>query len=208
MLVAVAAASARCHNSSELHTAPVPTGARGREDFFRLPIQKAQAYSAMAHNAFQMAAAAATTEVLIGIERHHGVAALPYSVGFRIMTEANSHAERPNPDQLVQTAVRRGDPGRDGIGIIGNGEPRFDAVLRQSRAQGDFDFQALELRQIGRIEDGTQPDDAGKGEADRLYRSLAASEEASAASYACTKSSAGMLCNSSWFNRRRTASTT
>src|ERR1700732_295984 len=50
------------------------------EHFFRLPVQEPQAHGAIAHDAFQVAYAAASAVALLGVERDGDVATLPHAL--------------------------------------------------------------------------------------------------------------------------------
>src|SRR6185295_14923561 len=57
---------------------------RALENFFGFKIQESKSHSPMAHNAFKVTSATATTEVLFRIKGHHGVTALSYIADLRV----------------------------------------------------------------------------------------------------------------------------
>src|SRR3984957_4902236 len=77
------------------------------EHFIRFHIQESQPHGALAHDAFQMADAAAATIAFARIERHHYVAAFPDAFAPRINSKAHAIAERPDANEAVQISVRR-----------------------------------------------------------------------------------------------------
>src|SRR5690349_18241205 len=81
----------------EFERTPVVVARRG-EYFFGLHIQEAQAHGPVAHNAFQVAHAAAAAEALLGIERYHHVACFPDTLVVWTAAETYPVAEIPDPD--------------------------------------------------------------------------------------------------------------
>src|ERR1700742_2900338 len=91
--------------ADEVHAAGV-TLLRGCEDFFRLHIEEAQAHGPVAHDAFEVASAAATAVSFFGVECDHHVAAFPYAFGIREASKANAIAQRPDPDEAIEAPLR------------------------------------------------------------------------------------------------------
>ena len=117
----------------ELHTALVAL-LRILEHFVRLHVQEAQAHGALAHDAFQMAHAAAAAIAFARIERHHHVAAFPDAFAPRINSKADAVAERPDANEAVQISVRGGQAGRQHVGVVVDVNRRSDAAIPQRRA--------------------------------------------------------------------------
>jgi len=82
--------------------APRLAGRGVREDLFRLKIHKPQPHGALAHDPFQVAASAATAEMLFGIKRDNRVARFPKTVAMWVAAVSNTGPERPHPDQAIQ----------------------------------------------------------------------------------------------------------
>src|SRR5260370_1808082 len=101
------------------------------KNFFGFEIQKTQAHGAAPENAFQMSAAATTTEILLWIESDDRVAAFPDAFTGTEAAETNAVAERPHADEFVQLALRRGDSCGHDVGVI----EKVNARARQCSAQ-------------------------------------------------------------------------
>ncbi len=101
------------------------------EHLVRLHIQEAQPHGAVAHDALQMAHAAAAAIALARIQRHHHVAAFPNSFAPRINAKADAVAERPDANEAVQISVRCGQPGGQNVGVVVDVNRRGDAVFPQ-----------------------------------------------------------------------------
>ncbi len=94
------------------------------ENFFRLKVKESQAHGAETENSLEMAAAAASAEVFLGIQRDDRMPAFPNSFAGRIAAEPHSVAERPHAHQLVQFALRRGDSRGHNVRVIKNANLR------------------------------------------------------------------------------------
>ena len=90
----------------------------------------------MAHDAFQMAHAAAAAVAFARIEGDNHMAALPNSGRRRIDAEADAVAERPDADEAVQMPMRRSQTGRENIGVVVDKNRRGDTAGAAPRYQG------------------------------------------------------------------------
>src|SRR5258708_13512843 len=76
-------------------------GARISEHLVGFEIEEAHAHGAVAEDAFEMAASAASAETFLGIERDHGMPALPNSFPPWITAEATAVPQLPHPNQFA-----------------------------------------------------------------------------------------------------------
>src|SRR5258708_6813469 len=97
---------------------PRIAGARISEYLVGFEIEEAHAHGAVAEDAFEMAASAASAETFLGIERDHGMPALPNSFAPWITAEANAVAQRPHANQFAKFVAGRGDSGGHGVGVV------------------------------------------------------------------------------------------
>ena len=104
-----------------------------REDLFRLEVEEAHAHGAIAHDAFEMAHAAATAEALLGIEGDGDVAALPDAFDIGPAAVADAVADGPDAGELVELAAGGGDAGGDGVGVVGDVDGRRDTSAARTR---------------------------------------------------------------------------
>ena len=123
----------------------VELAAGGGEDLFGLHIKKTQAHGAVAHDAFEMAAAAAAAVVFPLVEGDDGMAALPDAFGEGVGTIADAGAEGPNADTLVELAVFGGKSGRHGVGVIGNNDRGWNTLRGELLAEHFTDACAFDL---------------------------------------------------------------
>src|SRR5882762_2650759 len=79
------------------------------KNFFRFEIQKPHAHRAVSQNSFQVTAPAAPAKILLRVQRHHRMSALPCAFTPGIPPESNSVAKCPHPIELVQHAARGGE---------------------------------------------------------------------------------------------------
>ena len=164
MLVAVAAASARCHRCNEVRAPAVACRSVG-EHLFRFEIQEPLPHAPTADDAFEVADAAAAAVLLLRVQAHDDMSALP---------DAVCRGYRPNPTPLpsvhtrisVSRCPRRGrDARRKRVGVV-QCEHRGDAT--QERRQRGVELVALGLRQVRRLLDDAVADDSGEPDADGL----------------------------------------
>ena len=107
----MAAARALCQRLLEFEAALVAALTGGGvdpgmlEDLFGLHVEEAQAHGAMAHDAFDVAAASAAAEAFFFVERDDGVAALPDALCEGVAAVADADAESPDADHGVELAV-------------------------------------------------------------------------------------------------------
>ena len=124
---AVAAARARCHSSTNSRQRWSPCFGLGK-NFFGFEVEEAHAHGAVAHDAFEMADAAAAAEFLLWIERDDGVTALPDAFNIGPAAVADAVAESPDAGELVELAARCGDSGGDGVGVVGDVDGGVDVA--------------------------------------------------------------------------------
>ncbi len=79
---------------------------------------------------FQVPLAAAGAVLLLGIERDHGVSALPRSVGIRESSEADAVADCPHAHQPIQLSAGGGHARSYCVGVVQDAH-----VVIQSRVQ-------------------------------------------------------------------------
>src|ERR1700722_5069776 len=99
-----------------------------------LHVQEAQPHGPLAHDALQMADAAAAAISFAGIERHHYVTAFPNSVAARIDSKSDAIAERPDADKAIQISVRRRQTSGQNVGVVINVDRSGDAAIAQGLA--------------------------------------------------------------------------
>src|ERR1700722_14768330 len=99
--------------------------------FFRLEDEEAQAHGAVAHDAFEMADAAATAELLLGIEADGDMAAFPDAIDIGPAAIPDAVAKGPDAGQFVELAARRCYSCGDGVGVVGDVDRSGDVVSGQ-----------------------------------------------------------------------------
>src|SRR5579871_4769979 len=90
----------------ELH-APGIALLRFLKHLFRLHIQKPQPHRPVAHDPFHVPTPAAPAELLLIVQRHYRVAALPHSLRKRVAPVPNPNAQRPHANHAVQLSMHR-----------------------------------------------------------------------------------------------------
>ena len=76
------------------------------------------------------------------------------------MTKPDADAQRPDAGELVHTAFHGRDAGGEGVRIIDGGKFRVNSATLQSLSHGVYNFHALQLVKVRRIQNLTVPDDA------------------------------------------------
>jgi len=86
---------------------------------------------ALAHDALQVADAAAAAIAFAAIERHHYVAPFPDSFASRINSKADAIAERPHSNEAIQNSVRGRQAGSQYVGVVVDVNGSGDAAIAQ-----------------------------------------------------------------------------
>src|SRR5262249_26403664 len=127
----------------------------------------------VAEEALEVAAAAASAKLFLGIEGNDGVAALPGAFRPGIAAVANAVAEGPDTIQLVEDATRSGDAGGGGVGIVVDAHGNARAVSGKQRFQRLLETKAFNLLEVGRFFNHSIADDSRKSDTKRDDRLMA-----------------------------------
>src|SRR6185437_15213569 len=143
---------------------------RMSEDFFGFHVQKTHAHGAVAEYPFKVADTAAAAVAFFRIEADDDVPTFPHALDVRPTAVADTVADGPHADQLVQLAAGGGHPGGDSIGVIGGVDGGGDAALDQLAGEIVLETHAFDLGKIGRVFNHAVAHDAGDGDPDGLNR--------------------------------------
>ena len=177
------------------------------EDFFRFEVEEAHAHGAVAHDAFEMADAAAAAVALFGVEGDGDVAALPDAFYVGPAAVADAVADGPDAGELFQAAVGGGDAGGDGVGVVGGVDGSVDAAGGECFGEIVGQAHAFDLGEIGRVFNDAVADDAGDGDADGVERAgIVLGEEGDLAGEHLDEFAGGQGCERVGFGRGRRGS--
>ena len=98
------------------------------------------------------------------------MAALPHAFDVGPASIANAVADGPDAGELIELAAGGGDSGGDGVRVIGDVHGRVDALGCKRPGQLVGQAHAFDLRQIGRVFNDAEANDAGDGDTDRVDR--------------------------------------
>src|SRR5205085_4653024 len=106
-----------------------------REDLFGFEVEEAQTHRASAHDALEVARAAAAAEALLRVERDDRVAVLPDAFGQRVAPEADAAPQGPHAHERAEVAARRGYSGGDCVRVVDDEDGGADALVGEKRLQ-------------------------------------------------------------------------
>src|ERR1700722_20090210 len=86
------------------------------ENFFGFEVEETHAHGAIAHDAFEVANATASTEALLGIEGDRDVSTFPHAFNIRPATITDAIADGPHAGEFVELAASGGHAGSNGVG--------------------------------------------------------------------------------------------